>query len=106
MDNIAVIYKILKALEESMDYPEFDDRRISADRLGISEVRRMAILKMLKDRRLIEGISFDEDMEGNLYHSVCRIRITLAGLEYMEENSAMQRFAKMLKGIKDAIPGA
>ncbi len=37
MDNIAIIYKILKALEESMDYEDFDPRRISAEHLGISE---------------------------------------------------------------------
>ncbi len=29
MDNIAIIYKILKALEESMDYEDFDPCRIS-----------------------------------------------------------------------------
>ncbi len=29
MDNIAIIYKILKALKETMDYEDFDSRRIS-----------------------------------------------------------------------------
>lgn len=106
MDNIKIIYKILKALEEAMDYDEFDDRRISAVQLGVSENRLLSILKMMKDRGLIEGISFDEDMAGHLYPSVGRLRITLAGLEYMSENSAMNRVAKTLKGIKDAIPGA
>lgn len=31
MDNIKIIYKILKMLEEAMDYEEFDARRISAE---------------------------------------------------------------------------
>ena len=106
MDNIKVIYKILKALEEAMDYEDFDARRISAAQLGVKEVRLLAILKMMKDRGLIEGISFDEDMAGHLYSSMGRLRITLAGLEYMSENSAMNQVAKTLKGIKDAIPGA
>lgn len=106
MDNIKIIYQILKALDDSMDYEEFDERRISADKLGISENRRLSILKMLADRKLIEGIHFDVDGVGNLYPSIARIRLTLAGLEYMDENSRLNRVAKTLKGIKDAIPGA
>ncbi len=105
MDNIKIIYQILKALEEAMDYETFDFRRISEERFGISKPRLWAILKMMKDRGLIEGIFFEEDASGNLYPSISWVRITLAGVEYMEENTAMKRVAKALKGIKDAIPG-
>ena len=31
--------------------------------------------------------------------------ITLKGLEYLEENSAMKKAAALIKGIKDTIPG-
>ncbi len=106
MDNIKIIYQILQALEEAMDYETFDVRRISEERFGISRPRLLSILKMMKDRGLIEGIYFEEDASGNLYPSISRIRITLSGIEYMEENTAMKRMAKTLKGIKDAIPGA
>ena len=106
MDNVKIIYQILKTLEEAMDYEEFDRRRISAERFGITEVRLQAVLKIMKDSGLIEGISFEEDMKGNLYSNASRIRITLAGIEYMNENTLMKRMAKTLKGIKDAIPGA
>ncbi len=106
MDNVKIIYRILKSLEEAMDYEDFDARSVSAERLGISEAHLQAVLKVMKDRGLIEGISFEEDMRGNLYTTVTRIRITLAGIEYKNENSMMKRMAKTLKGIKDAIPGA
>ena len=106
MDNIKIIYKILKMLEEAMDYEEFDARRITAEHLGISEPRLTAILRMMKERGLIEGVYFDEDMAGNTYMRIGRLRITLDGLEYMGENSLMNRAAKAMKGIKDAIPGA
>lgn len=106
MDNVKIVYKILKALEEAMDYEEFDSRRISAERLGVSEMRLLLILKAMKDKGLIEGISFEEDAKGNLYPTTTRIRITMDGMEYMSENSTMQRVAKTLKGIKDSIPGA
>ena len=36
MDNIRIVYRILKALEESMDAEEMDDRIISAEPLGVS----------------------------------------------------------------------
>ena len=106
MDNVKIVYKILKALEEAMDYEEFDSRRISAERLGVSEMRLLLILKAMKDKGLIEGISFEEDVKGNLYPTTTRIRITMDGMEYMSENSTMQRVTKTLKGIKDSIPGA
>lgn len=37
--------------------------------------------------------------------SESRPRLTLKGLEYLNENSLMQRAMKMAKGIKDSIPG-
>ena len=36
MDNFTVIYKILKTLEQAMDYDEFDVKQISHTRLNIS----------------------------------------------------------------------
>lgn len=39
MDNFTVIYKILKALEQAMDYDEFDVKQISHTRLNISHQR-------------------------------------------------------------------
>ena len=47
MDNVQTIYKILRAIESSMDCDEFDHRLISADVLGVSENRRLYILRML-----------------------------------------------------------
>lgn len=105
MDNIKIIYQILKALEEAMDYETFDFRRISEERFGISKRRLWAILEMMKDRGLIEGVFFEEDEDGRLYPSIRRVRITLAGIEYIEGNTAMRRMAKVM-GIRDAIPGA
>ena len=44
MNNFTIIYKILKALESSMDLDEFDIETISAEHLKISENRRNRIL--------------------------------------------------------------
>ncbi len=105
MDNIRIIYKILHTLEISMDYEEFDDKMISSSTLGISEARLLSILRMLLIAGLIEGIAVDTDAAGNFQVSKGRPRLTLKGLEYLNENGMMQRAMKMAKGIKDSIPG-
>ena len=105
MDNIRIIYRILKTLEASMDSEEFDYHAISADVLHISEQRWLSILRMLASAGLIEGVYIDIDAAGHLSSSMSRPRLTLKGLEYLSENSLMQRAMKMAKGIKDSIPG-
>ena len=105
MDNIRIIYRILKALEESMDAEEMDDRIISAEALGVSRPRLLSILRMLLQAGLIEGIAVETDVAGNFLVSKGRPRLTLKGLEYLNEHSLMQRAMKMAKGIKDCIPG-
>lgn len=105
MDNIRIIYRILKALEASMDYEEFDERMISPEKLKISEERRLSILRMLLQAGLIEGIAINTDAAGHFLVSKGRPRLTLKGLEYLNENSLMQRAMRMAKGIKDRVPG-
>lgn len=104
MDNFAAIYKILNALEKSMDYDELDADAIAAERLGITENRRRAILKMLADSGYIEGVNFRFTVDGALSGGMNRPRITLKGLEYLEENSLMKRAYNVAKGIKDILP--
>lgn len=66
MDNFSAIYKILNALEKSMDFDEFDGEAISAARLGVTENRRRAILRMLADSGCIEGVNFRFTVDGAL----------------------------------------
>ena len=47
MDNFTIIYKILKALEQAMDYDEFDVNKISHTRLNITYQRWEKILIMM-----------------------------------------------------------
>ena len=44
MNNFTVIYKILRAIEQSMDYEEFDDKAISPAVLNVSKERRDKLL--------------------------------------------------------------
>lgn len=104
MGDFNTIYKILAALKASMDYEIFDLKLISAERLGVSEPRRIALLMMLVQAGYITGLSFDEAADSSIMMSDGRPRITLKGLEYLEGNSLMQRAVRTLRGIKELIP--
>ena len=107
MDNFTIIYKILKALEEAMDYEIFDTATISPERLGISKPKWEKILIMLKNSGYITGIVTERSLSDYSERIVEPITpvITLKGLEYLSENSMMQKAYRMLKGIKEITPG-
>ncbi len=104
MDNFNVIYKILKRLEKAMDYEEFDMEQISAESLGINENKWCKIMEMLAQNSYIQGVSVKYSIDGNVLISTSNPRITLKGLEYLNENSFMKKAANAAKGIKDMIP--
>ena len=105
MDNFKVVYKILSTLEKAMDLPEFDINIISAERLGISQYRWCRYIEMMVDVGYIKGIEMFEDITGELIVDAKDMRITLKGLEYLQENAIMQRLYNAAKGIKEIIPG-
>ena len=57
----------------------------------------------MADIGYIKGIRVYKDITGETVVDNDDIRITLKGLEYLTENSIMQRIYKATKGIKDII---
>lgn len=104
MDNFKVIYHILRYLEKAMDYDEADTSFISAGALKISERRWAAIMEMLVTEGYIAGMTVSRSRDGEVVISESNPRITLRGLEYLSDNSLMQKAAKIAKGIAEAIP--
>lgn len=102
-DNFKCIYKILRALEKAMDYPEFELSQIDYNKLEISKERWARYFEMMADIGYIKGIRVYKDITGETVVDNDDIRITLKGLEYLTENSIMQRIYKATKGIKDII---
>ena len=104
-ESIKLIYKILKILEQSMDYPEFDINRLDPEALGTSLNRRNAILEMLLKKCYIDGIAIKKyvDEESNTILGLGNIKITVDGLEYLEDNSLMKKAANLAKGIAEII---
>ena len=106
MEEFTAIYKILNALRKSMDYDEFDMEVISPERLHISETRWLHLIKMLADSGYVEDLYVKISADGVfIFGRGARPRITLRGLEYLEENSLMKKAYRLAKGIKDVTPG-
>lgn len=105
MDNFKIIYKILKSLEQALDYDEFDEGSISPELLKVTEQRHNAIMAMLAKEGYIEGV-FVKRMLGDCSPQIAvrNIRITLKGLEYLNENSLMKKAASLAKGVVELLP--
>ena len=105
MDNFKAVYKILSALEKAMDYPEFDISQVDHKNLEVSKERWCRYIEMMSDVGYIKGVEIYENINGELTVNADDIRITLKGLEYLQENSIMQRMYNAVKGIKEVVPG-
>lgn len=105
MDNFKAVYRILSTLEKAMDLAEFDISQINAKALGVTEQRWARYMEMMADVGYIKGVRVEEGIAKDLLVDVDDIRITLKGLEFLQENSIMQRLYKAAKGIKDITPG-
>lgn len=59
---------------------------------------------MLLDKNLIKGVIIKKYQDGDSVLVLNDIKITLDGLQYLEENSIMKKMYKLAKGIKDVTP--
>lgn len=104
MDNFQAVYKILSSLEAAMDCPQFDISQISAEKLKVSEERWARYIEMMIDVGYIKGVRVYENVIGETRVEGKGIRITLKGLEYLQENSMMKRIYRTVKGVKEIVP--
>lgn len=105
MDNFKAVYRILSCLEKAMDLPEFDVNQISAKSLDVSKERWARYIEMMEDVGYIKGVQINRCIDGTTDVDASEMRITLKGLEYLQENSIMRRMYKAAKGIKEITPG-
>lgn len=106
MEEMRIIYKILKTLKESLDYEEFDTERISPEALGITKTKRDNLLAMLQKNGLVEGLTVREYIDNAADAIIInskKLKITLKGIQYLEENSMMKKAANAAKGILGAL---
>lgn len=98
-ENFSAIYKILKALKADMDLDESSPEMWSAKAIGINERRWGILLEMLQKDRYIDGLSVKEYITGARVVDADHVRITLNGLQYLDENSMMRKAANAARGI-------
>ena len=102
-DNFKAVYRILSSLEEQMDKPSIDVSKFDSEQLGITRERWIKCLEMMEDVGYIKGCRIYTNMYGETECDTENIKITLKGLEYLQENSIMQRIYKTAKGIKEIV---
>lgn len=104
MDNFKAVYKILTALEKAMDLPEFDISQVGPEALGVTQERWNRYIEMMADVGYIKGITLRKDITGGTLVEAGSARITLKGLEYLQENSIMRKLYNTARGITELIP--
>lgn len=90
VDNFKIIYEILHVLENSMDFEAVNCELISAEKLGISEVRWKRIMFMISKEEYVSGIEYyytPGNPIPNIYFT--SPEITLKGMEYLAQNPIM-----------------
>ena len=102
-DNFKCIYKILRTLEKAMDFQEYDFECIGHKVLEISKERWEGYIEMMCDAGYVKGVRIKEYIDGDKLFDISEMRITLKGLEYLSENSVMQRLYNTTMGIKNII---
>ena len=105
MDNFKAVYKILTALEKAMDLSEFDIMQVGPEALGVTKERWSRYLEMMTEVGYIKGVSIHRDILGEVCVDARNIRITLKGLEYLQENTVMRKIYNAAKGISEIVPG-
>ena len=104
MNNFTTIYKILKAIERSMDYEEFDSNLISPESLGITKERRDKLLIEMQEDGYIRNVNCSTYFhQGTVIHEPIKPTITIKGLEYLANNSMMKKASDLIKGAVDII---
>lgn len=104
MANFKVIYEILTLLDKYMDYEDPDWSKLSAENFHITETRFINLMIMLYESGYIAGIDVIPLMGGHYDIKLIEPRITLKGLEYLEENTNIKKAYRMIKGISEIIP--
>ena len=71
----------------------------------ISKHRLELFLEELVDKNYIKGLTVRHSINGNPIISIGNPRLTLDGLDFLENNSSMKKAYKFLKEAKEWIPG-
>ncbi len=101
MKDNRIIYKILKTLDRFQGSEGFENELISAKQLKIPFEKWEQIVIQLQKSGYIEGIVYMQTLSDRFPHIAEPIKpnITIKGMEYLENNSTMNKAKEELKLI-------
>lgn len=106
-DMHVVMYKVLAYLYDCMKRGERPVERHLAhdgDVLSIPYPYWAAIMRELVENGYVRGVTIVSEWGGGTIAKLVEPSITLAGVEFLRENSAMRRALEFLKETKSALP--
>lgn len=96
IDQLKVAFSILHEISE--------ENRPEAKDYGLSEKQFTHIIENLIDKGYLKGVSIIRAAGGMIGCKFIDPRVTLDGLEYLHENSALMKTYRGLKEVKSWIP--
>ena len=103
MDYFKTVYRILNFLKKSEENEEFDDEDFTAGYFKLTERQWALTLTRLVRDGYISGVSLKIGADGYIVVSLSAPMITSSGMEYLSENTAVRKAARLLKGIKEVV---
>lgn len=98
MNTLQIAYKILYSLEHK-NKVDYMGQIIGPVALDVPEEKWIDVLQMLLEEGYISGAKIGKDILGNQYADIRNVKITLKGAQYLSENSAMKRFARVATDV-------
>lgn len=103
-DYFKIIYMILTVLHEyKKSNKKLDLNEIAPETLRIDEAYRNEILEDLLDAGYIKGFKTKKYICGKVLDNLEGIKITMQGIEYLQDNSKMKKVGEILKEAKDWV---
>ena len=100
------IFQILKAIDVAFENQDFNyETTLDLKKLKISKHRLELFIEELIDKNYIKGIVVKHSINGNPIILISNPRLTLDGLDFLENTSSMKKAYKFLKEAKEWIPG-
>ena len=104
-DYFVIVYRVLKYLYDCLKKGEKPEAEyLVASTYNIPENYWIYILLSLINEEYIKGISVNHTKEGVILGDLQEAIITPKGIEYLFENSLIEKAKKTLKDVKDMIP--
>lgn len=103
-EEFTLMYKILKIIKSYNKCEEIDIDQLNYTSLNTSYPMYCHVMQLLVENGFIDGVSIRIPLGDTLPNvQINKPRITLKGLEYLEENSIMKKIAQVGKGIINII---